>query len=547
VEAATAREPQPDLTPHAHHPDRDQVVEQKTESLPQETPKQARLSDSGKRGSIHNLLSAAGATGDGHDHHDEKLKHVLSRDLSTAVIDEKAQQKKVEIEKQGNVKKGYSAKVDADALLLERTLEEAASNGDSIARIRYTLHRWMSGHEFDSAMGIVIFLNAVSVGYQLELESSEPYATSPDHMKYLENVFVFIYTTELLVRYFVYKAVAFKSSWVQFDSFLVTIAWMTIFFEAAFGMAGLVPGGFFGILRLFRVVRVVRAFRLIAQFRTLWLLCRGLAASAQTIFYTFGLLLLILYIFACVALVIITQDWPMREADQEFDSQVRVYFPDLWTSILTLSQFVMADSMASIYTVFGLRSKYLMIAFFAPLILILSIAVMNLVTAVIVEASMEQSATEKDVLQQERINKIKKQIPMIRDVFSSMDADGSGVVTLEEIQSASPEANACIGQVIDADDLTEIFEIIDDDGSGEVGIDEFVDGISKIATSGLPIETVRLMKQIALTRRQIDHLGKQVQHLLDSHTEVKDAVRDQGLPLNPTERLIRKIMSAPDF
>merc|ERR1719238_1240946 len=117
-----------------------------------------------------------------------------------------------------------------------------------------------------------------------------------------------------------------------------------------------------------------------------------------------------------------------------------------------------------------------MIAFFAPLILILSIAVMNLVTAVIVEASMEQSATEKDVLQQERINKIKKQIPMIRDVFSSMDADGSG----------------------------------------EVGIDEFVDGISKIATSGLPIETVRLMKQISLTRRQIDHLGKQVQHLLDS-------------------------------
>ena len=31
----------------------------------------------------------------------------------------------------------------------------------------------------------------------------------------------------------------------------------------------------------------------------------------------------------------------------------------------------------------------------------------------------------QDVLQQERINKIKKQIPMIRDVFSSMDADGS--------------------------------------------------------------------------------------------------------------------------
>ena len=30
----------------------------------------------------------------------------------------------------------------------------------------------------------------------------------PDHMKYLENVFVFIYTTELLVRYFVYKAVS---------------------------------------------------------------------------------------------------------------------------------------------------------------------------------------------------------------------------------------------------------------------------------------------------------------------------------------------------
>eukprot|EP00972_Heterocapsa_arctica_P046978 6932594-Heterocapsa_arctica.AAC.1 len=42
----------------------------------------------------------------------------------------------------------------------------------------------------------------------------------------------------------------------------------------------------------------------------------------------------------------------------------------------------------------------------------------------------------------------------------------------------------------------ELFEFIDDDGSGEVSIDEFCEGISKMACSESPVELFVIMKQI---------------------------------------------------
>ena len=53
-----------------------------------------------------------------------------------------------------------------------------------------------------------------------------------------------------------------------------------------------------------------------------FLVVRGLAGSAQTIFYATILLLLLLYIFGCMALVLITQDWESRATDSEFDKHV---------------------------------------------------------------------------------------------------------------------------------------------------------------------------------------------------------------------------------
>merc|ERR1719265_2511921 len=62
------------------------------------------------------------------------------------------------------------------------------------------------------------------------------------------------------------------------------------------------------VLRIMRLLRLARSVRLLVQFKTLWMLVRGLLSSAGTMFYTFGLMMLILYVFACLGVELITKD-----------------------------------------------------------------------------------------------------------------------------------------------------------------------------------------------------------------------------------------------
>ena len=48
-----------------------------------------------------------------------------------------------------------------------------------------------------------------------------------------------------------------------------------------------------------------------------------------------------------------------------------------------------------------------------------------------------------------------------------------------------------MGKILGDDEFEEIFKIIDFDGSGEIGIDEFFDNISKVVTGSININDMR--------------------------------------------------------
>ena len=66
--------------------------------------------------------------------------------------------------------------------------------------------------------------------------------------------------------------------------------------------------GTLNIIKLLRLSRLVRALRLVVQFRMLWQLIRGLYSTLNLMFNTVVLVMLLLYIFACLGLEIITKD-----------------------------------------------------------------------------------------------------------------------------------------------------------------------------------------------------------------------------------------------
>merc|ERR1719188_315090 len=94
---------------------------------------------------------------------------------------------------------------------------------------------------------------------------------------------------------------------------------------------------------------------------------------------------------------VITFDEELRDEIPEFDE----YFGTLRKFMLTLVQFITVDGMADIYLPL-IHAKPLLLVYFPPVIMLLSIVLMNLITAVIVEGAI-QSAQEHRAMRKKEI------------------------------------------------------------------------------------------------------------------------------------------------
>ena len=167
---------------------------------------------------------------------------------------------------------------------------------------------------------------------------------------------------------------------------------------------------------------------------------------------------------------------------------------------------------------------------------------MNLVTAVIVEGSLDQANADKEVNNAYKKAKMRDLIPTIRHLFKEMDADGDGLCDLHEVLTAPPEIQQELGKVMGTDNLVELFEILDIDGSGSLDLDEFVDGISKLVCNDQPMDQIRMQKNMNILRNDMKEVLYYVKEVAD---DIREEVRNgfvrqaQGLPPLEPERLIK--------
>jgi Ca2+-binding EF-hand superfamily protein len=202
------------------------------------------------------------------------------------------------------------------------------------------------------------------------------------------------------------------------------------------------------------------------------------------------------------------------------DDVIERNFPDLWVTMLTLCAFVTMDNAVDIY--FGMiKEKWYLTFYFFSFIMLVSIALMNLLTAIVVEGSLEQARKDEEVAKQHKKTMVQRMLPRIYQVFKIMDADGSGDITLAEIKNApalvQQEFQTLVGS---SAKLEELFGVMDVDDSGVIDVDEFFDGVCRIATSDMPLETLRVMKQIGRAEDQIHVVKNELADIKTMLTEL---------------------------
>merc|ERR1712194_109765 len=292
----------------------------------------------------------------------------------------------------------------------------------------------------------------------------------------------------------------FSNPWFKFDVVLVAIgasvSWVLMPIVHHLDMADLPIINQVLTLRVLRLLRTVRAFRTMEMFSEMCRLCSGLLRSCRTMLSVCLLVMVAVFTFSVLGADLIFKSEKLR-ANDVTAALVEKNFCNLGAFMLTLMQFTTADSLAGIYYPM-IQVEPLLGLYFVALWVVITVALMNLVTAVIVDNALALGREEAEVKEHRDRKILQKNLPGLEDLFDKLDNDGSGSVTHDEIK-AFHDAGLLkfpteVQKIVDADHLVNMFEFMDKDKSGEIDKEEFVEGVVCLALNNLSIETLQILQ-----------------------------------------------------
>lgn len=376
----------------------------------------------------------------------------------------------------------------------------------------------VESHWLDSVAGIVVFINCFLIGVEIQVAT---YTDSLVCLRATEHIFLAFYVLELMLRFHVHGIrQSLRSSWTVFDLIVVVVGclseWVVSPIMLAFdgsitdSDAGRLMERFM-MLRVLRLLRLVRALRVIAMFQTLWRLVHGLMQSMSTILSTFALLTLAVYIFACIGVELLTKNKAMLD-DPTVAPIIHEHFYSLAGTMMTLCRFFFMDAAEELYEPI-VEFQPLMSIYFLVLTMLISITLMNLVTAVLVENVFNQSKRDEEFENQRLRKQVKSLLPQVRKLFEELDANGDGYLTKDEINEAWSDIPKELTTLLDSMTHDELFEELDSDNSGRVSKDVFVEGLISLALSDVSPQTTKMLHHLQTTRRQMSDITKLLRNL----------------------------------
>eukprot|EP00931_Biecheleriopsis_adriatica_P048524 TRINITY_DN28032_c0_g1_i1.p2 TRINITY_DN28032_c0_g1~~TRINITY_DN28032_c0_g1_i1.p2 ORF type:complete len:561 (-),score=123.78 TRINITY_DN28032_c0_g1_i1:106-1788(-) len=385
----------------------------------------------------------------------------------------------------------------------------ASQTGDETHRTCKGMVASLMSHEyFDYLIGAIIALNAVCIGIETQVSIDRDADLST--LELLEIAFLVIYTLEIWLRIAAFGKANLWDAWFRFDFTLVAMGYIGWVIEESIPNPDIVNMmDSIMLVRTFRLLRLIRALRMVKICKQMWRLVYGLTTSLNTMASTLGLCGLFLYMFGCVGVELITKDAWLNSCEDTKDI-VAYNFGSLGLTILTLLQFVTMDSIAAYYYPLVVH-KPLLIWYFVAVLLVVSISLMNLVTAVLVEGALANAAKDKEEEAKMLRAEMGHIVPKIMEIFGELDTDDSGLVTKAEIQKLDIRSlPAAIVDKVAADNMYELFDVLDADGTGELTKDEFVRGLLSIGLLHVPIGEIQSLKLAKSTRHRVMEVQEQL-------------------------------------
>eukprot|EP00404_Azadinium_spinosum_P001530 CAMPEP_0180417316 /NCGR_PEP_ID=MMETSP1036_2-20121128/966_1 /TAXON_ID=632150 /ORGANISM="Azadinium spinosum, Strain 3D9" /LENGTH=299 /DNA_ID=CAMNT_0022422333 /DNA_START=21 /DNA_END=917 /DNA_ORIENTATION=+ len=183
---------------------------------------------------------------------------------------------------------------------------------------------------------------------------------------------------------------------------------------------------------------------------------------------------------------IIGRDRHLIDLDNEVSQLVENKFGTIGRTLLTLLQFATLDSWTAVVQPIVFEKPALML-YFLSFIVVAAITLTNLVTAVIVQNSIEASENDKMAKGLYLADKRRAVKEKLQTIFSDMDADASQSLSRSEVWEAYRDEklvqdslavllSGAVGGATEQD-INDLFTELDFDNDDQLSVMEFLDGI----------------------------------------------------------------------
>jgi len=369
-------------------------------------------------------------------------------------------------------------------------------NDQEWGRLRKTLRTIIESKACEMVLGAVIVSNMVVVIFETDTTSRGE--KIPVWLNAANQALLGTYVVELIAKLYTYQLRFFHDGWNIMDFLIVGSDIVLFLIDLVYKS---LPKMTF--LRVIRLVRLVRAFKAASRFKELEMILRGFVRAFNAIFWGVLLLLILLTIWSILAVQLINpinQDVAKLSTRYSDCQRCPRAFESVFQSLLTFFQTVVAgDSWGEVavpiiehYPPAGI--------FFLCVIVSISLAIMNLILAVIVDSANESRSGMND-------DNSEDCCAILKRLCVSLDAEGYGALSKDELRRAMEENTddaRVLRECLKAEDVDEIFEVLDLAKSGFVKQSEFVAFFSKMRQSG----NISLMLEVT-------KLGRMIQQALD--------------------------------
>lgn len=448
----------------------------------------------------------------------------------------------------------------------KQRLEAARSHAQSINNIKSTsslttereascrrlLRDVVRSNKFEAIFAVLIVSNSFFVGVQVEYSISNRTSRTPIVFYVIQHVFAGAFVLELVLRVAAEGKSFFLASrqwmWNYLDVFIV----FTSIFEVIMDSIYLANGGdqtdstaiegssnvrIIRILRIARLMRIIRVARILRFIHALRTFIYSIVATMKSLVWALLLLCMILYVFG-ILMAQTAGDWliDVERADspQPLEAKsIRRYWGTLPRAMFTLFKSISNGISwdVAVHPLSELGGQW--VGVFTCFISFTYFAVLNVVTGIFCQSAIETAQQNEDLMVQAQIAQRELYVKRIQRLFQDIDEDGSGIVTLHELESRINDdaVQAVFASMdIDTSDAWMLFKLLDSDEGNELDIEEFVMGLMKLKGNAKRADLVEIQAGLRkLTLANVDLLHK-LEGLEYQHIELsQDIMRSQDL------------------